>query len=91
MEKVKFEGCVYLLGDWIKCGSSMIDDIAYYLYLKDIKTERDNWKRIKFETTFVLNQESFLTYKINEKYYHNSKNIIRCKKIKQIKNKNVNG
>ena len=91
MKEIKFNSDVYLLGDWIESDLSITDDIAYYLYLKDVKKEQDSGKWLTYESTFILDQHYFLTTKTNEKYYNKSKNIIRRRKLKQIKNNNING
>jgi hypothetical protein len=84
MEKIKFESEVYLIGTWNNRNSDTINDVAYYLYLRDVKKEKDSGKWLTYESTRVLDQLYFMGSRTSEDYYNKSLLMIRNRKLEKL-------
>jgi hypothetical protein len=87
MNKEFFSDDVRKLGSWELTLNSQVDILAYFLYLNEVKKLKDSGEWIKLESTLVLDQIYFSKSKTGEYYYSKAINMIRNKKLKNVKKK----
>jgi hypothetical protein len=85
MNKEFFSDDVRKLGSWELTLNSQVDILAYFLYLNEVKKLKDSGEWIKLESTLVLDQTYFSKSKTGEYYYSKAINMIRNKKLKNVK------
>ena len=85
MKKDFFSDEIKKLGSWELTLNSHVDILAYFLYLNEVKKLKDSGEWIKQPSTLVLDQTYFSKSRTGEYYYSKALNMIRKKKLENVK------